>query len=68
MNTIDLQVHSTASDGRHIPAEVVEMAKEAGVLTISLTDHDTVKGLDEALRAGEEKGVKVIHVLEISVE
>lgn len=68
MNTIDLQVHSTASDGRHSPSEVVAMAKEMGVQVISLTDHDTVAGLPEALAAGQELGVKVIPGSEISAE
>ena len=68
MNTIDLQVHSTASDGRHAPEEVVRMAKESGVNTIALTDHDTIKGLEAALRGGEVEDVKVIPGIEISVE
>ncbi len=68
MNTIDLQVHSNASDGRHSPSEVVAMAKERGVQVISLTDHDTVAGLPEAIKAGQELGVKVIPGIEISAE
>lgn len=68
MNTIDLQTHSTVSDGRHVPREVVRMAKEADVFTISLTDHDAVEGIEEALAAGQEFGVRVIPGIEISVE
>ncbi|MDP3710812.1 MAG: PHP domain-containing protein [bacterium] len=68
MNTFDLQVHSTASDGRHSPTDVVKMAKEKGVWTIALTDHDAVDGLDEAFSAGQEFGVRVIPGIEISVE
>ena len=68
MNIIDLQVHSSASDGKYTPREVVTMAKENGVRVISLTDHDTVAGLPEALQAGEELGLKVILGIEISAE
>jgi len=68
VNIIDLQVHSNASDGKHTPREVVAMAKENGVQIISLTDHDTVAGLPEALSAGKELGIKVIPGIEISAE
>lgn len=68
VNTIDLQVHSNFSDGKYTPREVVAMAKEKGVRVISLTDHDTVVGLPEALAAGKEFGVKVIPGIEISAE
>ena len=44
------------------------MAKENGILTIALTDHDTVKGLEAALRTGNAEGIKVIPGIEISVE
>ena len=68
MNTFDLQIQSTASDGRHTPAEVVLMAKEAGVSVMALTDHDTVAGVAEALDAGTGYGVRVIAGIEMSVE
>jgi len=68
MNIFDLQVHSTVSDGKLLPKEVVELAKTRNVKVISLTDHDAVEGIDEALRVGEEKEIKVIPGIEISVE
>lgn len=67
-NTIDLQIQSTASDGKHAPREIVAMAKEEGLQVISLTDHDTVAGVAEALEAGREMGVRVIPGIEMSVE
>lgn len=57
-----------ASDGKHTPAECVRMAKENGVHVIAITDHDTVAGVAEALRAGEETGVRVIPGIEISAQ
>jgi hypothetical protein len=65
---IDLHTHSTASDGSFQPAEVVRLAQEAGLAVISLTDHDTIDGLPEALAAGAELGVEVIPGVEISAE
>lgn len=67
-NIIDLQIQTTVSDGKHTPREVVEMAKTNGVEVISVTDHDTVDGVAEALRAGRELDVRVIPGIEISVE
>jgi predicted metal-dependent phosphoesterase TrpH len=65
---IDLHTHSTASDGSCSPAEVVRLAKEAGLTAVALTDHDTVDGLPEAVAAGEEFGVEVIPGVEISAQ
>ena len=62
----DLQSHSTHSDGALEAAEVVERAARAGVELLALTDHDTVSGVAEALRAGERYGVRVIPAVEIS--
>lgn len=44
------------------------MAKEHGIQTVAITDHDTVGGVEEALRAGAEFGVRVIPGIEMSVE
>ena len=68
MNMFDLQIQSTASDGKHAPAEIVGMARELGISVIALTDHDTVAGVDEAMSAGSEQGVRVIPGIEMSVE
>ena len=62
----DLQAHSTRSDGVLPPAEVVARAARAGVELFSLTDHDTVDGVDEALAAGREHGVRVVSGTELS--
>lgn len=64
--TFDLQSHSIRSDGVLAPAEVVARAAAAGVELLALSDHDTVAGLDEALAAGREHGVRVVPCAEIS--
>lgn len=66
--SIDLHIHSTFSDGTMSPTELVKLAKFKRLKTISITDHDTMDGVDEALAAGSEAGVEVIPGLEISVE
>lgn len=68
MNTFDLQIQSTASDGKHSPREIVKMAQELGLQVIAITDHDTIGGVSEALMAGGEMEVRVIPGIEMSVE
>lgn len=53
MKLIDLHVHSTASDGSLTPTEVVNRAAGLGLTAMALTDHDTVSGIDEALKASK---------------
>ncbi|MFQ9392927.1 MAG: PHP domain-containing protein [Lachnospiraceae bacterium] len=55
MKLVDLHVHSTCSDGTLTPSELVSLAKKTGLSAFALTDHDTVKGLPEAMEAGKEK-------------
>lgn len=68
MQKIDLQVQTTASDGKHTPREAVQMAKANGVEVIAITDHDTIAGVEEAMDEGGKLGVRVISGIEISVE
>lgn len=63
---IDLHTHSTASDGQFAPEQVVELAKQAGVEVLALTDHDTVSGVPAAVEAGKELGIQVIPGIELS--
>jgi 3',5'-nucleoside bisphosphate phosphatase len=65
---IDLHTHSTASDGSLSPQELVQYAKKKGAGAIALTDHDTVEGIEAALRAGQEQDLEVIPGLEISAQ
>ncbi len=67
MPGIDLHIHSTASDGTLAPAEIVAMAKAAGLEALALTDHDTVQGLGEFMEAGRDHGIEVIPGVELSV-
>lgn len=62
----DLHTHSTASDGQHSPTELVRLAKEAGIEVLAITDHDTVDGVKEAVKAGRTLGVRVVPGIELS--
>ena len=63
-----MHVHTTASDGTFTPYQLVKYASENGLCAIAITDHDTVSGINEATRAGEEFGIEVIPGIEISVD
>jgi predicted metal-dependent phosphoesterase TrpH len=65
---IDLHTHSTASDGKLRPSEVVRLAKQLGIGVLALTDHDTTDGVVEAQGAGRDLGVEVIAGIEINSE
>ena len=66
---IDLHLHSTASDGRFSPQELVSMAASSGLEAIAITDHDSVEGVAPALLAAQEfPSLKVIPGVEVSTD
>jgi predicted metal-dependent phosphoesterase TrpH len=64
--TIDLHLHTTASDGRHSPDEVVRRAHERGLRVISITDHDTREGVAPGQAAAARLGLTCIPGIEIT--
>ncbi|WP_406678490.1 PHP domain-containing protein [Moorella sp. ACPs] len=68
MQLADLHTHTTASDGRLSPAELIRLAQTKGLTALGVTDHDTVAGLAEALAAGSSYGVTVVPGVELSTE
>lgn len=65
---IDLHSHTTASDGVYSPTELIELARQAGITTLGVTDHDTTDGLEEAIEAGAARGVRVVPGIEINTD
>ena len=66
MSYVDLHLHSTASDGSCTPSEVADLAIDAGLSAIALTDHDTVDGIPEILSHTADKAIRVIPGIELS--
>jgi predicted metal-dependent phosphoesterase TrpH len=64
----DLHTHTYYSDGKFSPSVLVRKAKDCGLNSISVTDHDNVDGIDEAIEAGRELNVEVIPGVELSSE
>lgn len=69
MTNIDLHIHSTYSDGECSPKEIIDIAKENNVKTISITDHDTIQAYSEELFAYAKKNnINLIIGVEISTK
>ena len=65
---IDLHTHSHYSDGTVSPARVAELAASAGLTAVALTDHNTVAGLPEFLKAAAEQGIEGVPGVELSTD
>jgi predicted metal-dependent phosphoesterase TrpH len=63
---IDLHTHTTASDGRCTPDELVARAAGAGVTVLSVTDHDTVDAAAAAGEACARAGITFVPGIEIT--
>ncbi len=63
---IDLHLHTTASDGRLTPSELVDRAAAAGITTMAVTDHDTVAAVDDVARLAAARGIRTIPGIEIT--
>jgi predicted metal-dependent phosphoesterase TrpH len=66
-STIDLHMHSTASDGSDAPEAVAALAERNGLAVISLTDHDSLEGIPAAAARAESAGIRLIPGVELSV-
>ena len=55
---IDLHMHTTASDGRCAPPDLVARVQAAGLTTFAITDHDTVAGERQCARGKRRVAVE----------
>ncbi len=63
---VDLHLHSHCSDGVLAPGDVVRLAAKAGLVAVSICDHDNIDGIEEAMTVGREVGVEVLSGIELS--
>jgi len=63
---IDLHMHTTASDGRCTPEELVDRAWQVGIRTMGVADHDTMAGVDRVRSAAQAYGMTVVPGIEIT--
>ena len=66
--SIDLHIHSTASDGTLSPADIIAMAVRLHLGAISITDHDSIAGSREALLSGIPPELCFLTGVEMSAE
>ncbi|MFZ1082745.1 MAG: PHP domain-containing protein [Candidatus Kryptoniota bacterium] len=66
LNMIDLHTHTSHSDGGVSTVELLLKAKECGIKTISITDHDAVSALDEAEAIASDFGINFVPGIEIT--
>lgn len=64
--SIDLHIHSTASDGTRTPLEILASARRIGLTAIAITDHDTLAGSRELLESPALVDIKALSGVEIS--
>lgn len=67
-NYVDLHTHTTASDGLYSPTELMQHAKEVGLRTVALTDHDTTNGIKEATQTARTLDIDFIPGVEINTD
>ncbi|ACL69933.1 PHP domain-containing protein [Halothermothrix orenii] len=66
--SVDLHIHTNASDGSLSPGEVVKKAIDLGYKAIAITDHDTVAGIIPALQVARKSSLEVIPGIEINTD
>ena len=67
--TVDLHLHTLASDGRLSPTQLVGLAANQGLKVIAISDHDTTEGLAEAYQAVKSlPNLQIIPAIELSTD
>lgn len=65
---VDLHTHSTFSDGRYTPTQLVQAAAAKGLAVLSITDHDSWNGIGEALKVAKQYGIAIIPGVELGTQ
>ena len=66
---IDLHLHTTASDGRLSPTELIRLVADKGLKQIAISDHDSTEGLAEAFEEAKNfPEMRIIPGVELSTD
>ncbi len=69
VSVVDLHLHTTFSDGRLSPTELVRLCARNGLRVIAITDHDSTEGISEARDAAEgAPGLRIVPGIELSTD
>lgn len=63
---IDLHLHTTISDGRLTPAELVDRVAAAGVRVMAVTDHDTTQATADIRTLTGARGIQAVSGIEVT--
>lgn len=63
---VDLHLHSNKSDGTLPPFKLIDRVAKSGIKFCAITDHDNVDGVEEGVKQGRRRGIKVIRGVELS--
>ena len=64
----DLHTHTTCSDGFHTPKELIDLARKKNIEVLSITDHDSVNAVKEAVQYSTDCGIEIVPGVEISTD
>ncbi|MDD2689383.1 MAG: PHP domain-containing protein [Candidatus Omnitrophica bacterium] len=68
MKFADLHLHTVFSDGTYTPPSLVSECQRHGLSAISVTDHDTVKGIIAVTEIAKDKDIEVLPGIELTAE
>ena len=68
MMRVDMHFHSFCSDGSDSPEALARLGKKRGLAVMSLTDHDTMKGVPAFMSMCRKLGIRAVSGVEISAE
>jgi predicted metal-dependent phosphoesterase TrpH len=63
---IDMHIHSTFSDGKFTPKEIVEKAKKKGLSAIAITDHNTIRSAVEIKNNLRDFDIEILQGIELT--
>lgn len=66
MGRVDMHIHSIYSDGELTPLQILDICNTKGIKTLSITDHDNLKGTKEAISENPYNNINVIPGIELS--
>lgn len=65
-STVDLHLHTRASDGRWTPATLVERVADLGIGIVAVADHDSLDSIAEVTTLATARGIDVITGVEVT--
>ncbi|MDP3731923.1 MAG: PHP domain-containing protein [Candidatus Omnitrophota bacterium] len=68
MKFADLHLHTIFSDGTYTPEELISESAKSSLSAIAVVDHDTVLGIEPAIKIAKEKNIEVLAGIELSAE